>query len=113
MRFTVEVRVLYRGREMAGDTALALAAVQTYVARLSDAVIEWHADAVSGLKTVGSHRWGTIQSKANEIAREAATKGWLDPAEAQIEITIMPGDKPQVRGKDDCEAFFLSLRPNR
>ena len=39
---------------MADDTALALAAVKTYVARLPDAVIEWHADAASGLKTVGS-----------------------------------------------------------
>ena len=113
MRFNIEVRVLYRGREMSEDTALALAAVQAYVARLSDAVIQWHADAVSGLKTVGSHRWGIVQSKANEIAREAATKGWVDPAEAQIEITIMPGDKPQVRGKDDWEAFFQGLRPNR
>ena len=113
MRFNVEVRVLYRGREMSEDTALALAAVQAYVARLSDAVIQWHADAVSGLKTVGSHRWGIVQLKAKEIARQAATKGWVDPAEAQIEITIMPGDKPQVRGKDDWEAFFQGLRPNR
>ena len=39
--------------------------------------------------------------KAHEIAREAAAKEWLDPAEAQIEITIMPGEKPQLRGKDD------------
>ena len=54
---------------MSEDTALALAAVQAYVARLSDAVIQWHADAVSGLKTVGSHRWGIVQLKAKEIAR--------------------------------------------
>ena len=66
MHFNVEVRVLYRGREMADDTALALAAVKTYVARLPDAVIEWHADAASGLKTVGSQ----VEDRPIESSRD-------------------------------------------
>ena len=110
MRFNIEVRVSYRSREMSEDTALALDAVQAYVARLSDKATSWCSDAINQLDTVGSHRWATVLSNADRIAREAATKGWVNPAEAEIGITILPGSKPRTGVKNDWGEFYSGVR---
>ncbi len=112
MRFNVEVRISYRSREMPEDTALALDAVRAYVAQLTDLATSWCFDAMNRLDTAGSHRWATVLSKADRIARKAATKGWTDPSEAEVEITILPGSKPRTGSKTDWGEFYSGLRGN-
>ena len=110
MRFNVEVRVYYRSHEMPEDTVLALDAVKSYVALLPDIAIAWSSDAMDQLETVGSHRWEAVLSKADQIAREAATKGWVDPSEAEVEIIILPSSKPRAGTKTDWGEFYSGVR---
>lgn len=91
MHFNVAVRISYRSREMLEDQALALAAVQEYVAMLPDDAVSWQMDSSNGFRTPAAARWATVLAKADIVARKAATVGWVDPRDAEIEINILLG----------------------
>ena len=110
MRFTVEVRVSYRSREMPEDTALAIAAVQVFVEQLPRDALDWCVAAIRELGTPAATRWKTVLSTANRIAREAATVGWADPDAAEIQITIAPAGKAPLDDPREWGGHFSGTR---